>query len=142
MYQERIWRDSRSLPKRFHISWISNQHWSNWRSLHPDGQGRAEGFHLSNDGRWVLSIQKRIGGSHSINLEKLDRREIVLTSTKRWVPSSPRVRRRATRADSFLAIPAMASIVFFIQHILVAVERFLVELVIINKKSPQMSSCM
>ena len=36
---------------------------------------------------------------------------------------------RATRTDSFLAIPEMASVVFFIQHILVAVERFLVELI-------------
>ena len=41
---------------------------------------------------------------------------------------------QAIRADSFLAIPAMASIVFFIQHILVAVERFLVELMTTNKK--------
>ena len=36
----------------------------------------------------------------------------------------------------------MASTVFFIQHILVTVERFLVELMTINKKeSPQLSSC-
>ena len=63
---------------------------------------------------------KRVGGSLSINLEKSGQvREIVLTSTDALTtvqPSSPRVWRRATRADSFLAIPAMASIVFFIQH--------------------------
>ena len=29
------------FQKDSNISWISNQHWSNWRSLHPDGQGRA-----------------------------------------------------------------------------------------------------
>ena len=38
------------------------------------------------------------------------------------------------RTDSLLAIPAMASIIFVIQHILVAVGRFLVELMTINKK--------
>ena len=52
----------------------------------------------------------------------------------RFIPSSPRVWRRATRTDSLLAIPEMASVFFFIQHMLVAVERFLVELVTINKK--------
>ena len=30
------------------------------RSLYPDGQGRAERFHLSNDARRVLSIQKEL----------------------------------------------------------------------------------
>ena len=43
-----------------HILWISNQHWSNWRSPHPDRRGRAERLHLSNDGRWVLSIRKEL----------------------------------------------------------------------------------
>ena len=54
MHQERFWRDSRPLPKRLNILWIATQHWSNWRGTHPDGQRRAERFHLSNDGRWVL----------------------------------------------------------------------------------------
>ena len=56
-------------------------------------------------------------------------------SVDQVAPSSTRVWRRATRTDSLLAIPEMASIVFFIQHILVAVERFLVELMNINTKS-------
>ena len=55
-------------------------------------------------------------------------------SVDQVAPSSPRVWRRATRTDSLLAIPEMASVVFFIQHILV-VERFLVELMTINTKS-------
>ena len=58
MHQERFWRDSRSLPKRSHISWISTQHWSSWRSLQPDGQGHAERFHLSNDASRIFSIQQ------------------------------------------------------------------------------------
>ena len=33
MHQERFWRDSRSLPKRSYIAWISIRNWSNWRSL-------------------------------------------------------------------------------------------------------------
>ncbi len=35
----------------------------------------------------------------------------------------------------------MASVVFFIQHILVAVERFPVELIKIHESQPQLSSC-
>ena len=49
-------------------------------------------------------------------------------------PSSPWVWRTAIRADSFLAVSEMILVVFFIQHILVAVERFLVEFLTINKK--------
>ena len=72
---------------------------------------------------------KRIGGSLTISLEKSDQR-----SVDQITPSSPRVWRRTTRANSFLAMPAMAPIDFFIQHILVAMERFLEELMTINKK--------
>ena len=67
MHQEEFWRDSRSFLGRPRISWISTRTWSNWRSLYPDGQGRAERFHLSNDARRV----QRIGGSLSINLKKI-----------------------------------------------------------------------
>ena len=43
--------------------------------------------------------------------------------------------RRTTQANSILEIPAMAPIIeFFIQYILVAMERFMVELMTINKK--------
>ena len=92
-------------------------------------------FHQSNDARWVLSILKRIGGSLSTILERLDRWEIVLTSTMRWPQkqSTPRIWRRTTQANSILEILAMAPIFeFFIQ--LVAMERFLVELMTIKKK--------
>ena len=137
MHQERFWRDSRPLPKRLNISWIATQHWSNWRGMHPDGQGRAERFHLSNDGRWILSIQKGLVDlSQWIWKNWTDERSFRLQrSVDQITPSSRRVWRRATRTDSLLAIPEMASVVFFIQHILVAVERFLVELMTINTKS-------
>ena len=136
MHQKGVWRNSRSFPKRFHTSWISNQYWSNWRSLHPNGQGGAERFHLSNDGRWVLSVQKELVDlSQWVWKKRTDEKSFwVQRSVDQRTPSSPRVWRRTTRTDSFLAIPAMASIVFFIQHILVAVERFLVEVMTINKK--------
>ena len=83
------------------------------------------------------SDTKRIGGSLSINLENwTDERSFRLQrSVDQITPSSPRVWRRATRTDSLLAIPEMASVVFFIQHVLVAVERFLVELMTIDTKS-------
>ena len=48
-------------------------------------------------------------------------------SINKIAPSSPWVWRRTTCTDSFLAVSEMASVVFFIQHILVAVERFLVD---------------
>ena len=53
---------------------------------------------------------------------RLQRRITNITS------SSPWDWRRATRTDSFLAISEMASVVFFVQYISVAVERFVVEL--------------
>ena len=73
---------------------------------------------------------KRIGGSLSIHLAKINRWNSVQTTTKRWLNYTVFTK----SLDSFLAIPAMASVVFFIQHILVAVERFLVELMTINQK--------
>ena len=101
--------------------------------MHPDGQRRAERFHLSNDGRykknWWISPQyiwKKWNDERSFRLQR---------SVDQVAPSSPRVWRRATRTSSLLAIPEMASVVFLIQHILVAVERFLVELMTIHKKS-------
>ena len=44
-------------------------------------------------------------------------------------PSSPCVWRSTTCTDSFLAVSEMALVVLFIQHIMVAVERSLVELI-------------
>ena len=35
-----------------------NQNWSNWRSMHPDGQGCTERYHLSHVARQILQIQK------------------------------------------------------------------------------------
>ena len=56
----------------------------------------------------------------------------ALTTSK---PSSPRIWRRTTQANSILEIPARATVIeFFLQHNLVAMERFLVELMTINKK--------
>ena len=82
MHQEEFWRDSRSFVERSRISWISTRTWSNWRSLYPDGQGRAERFHLSNDAteyfrykqNWWISLNKS-GNTGPWR--------IVLTSTKR-----------------------------------------------------------
>ena len=45
-------------------------------------------------------------------------------------PSSPLVWRCPTCTDSFLAVSEMAFVVLFIQHIMVAVERSLVEVII------------
>ena len=131
MLQEEFCRNPRSLSARSWISCISTRTWSNWRSLHPVGQGHAEKFDSSNDGRWVFSVQEN-GGSLSVSLEIGSMRD--RSDFNEFTPSSPRVWRRATRADSFLVISAMASIIFFIQHILVAVERFLVELITTNNK--------
>ena len=130
MHQKRFWTNSRSFPERSNISWIATQHWSNWRRIHPDGQGRAERFHLSNDERWILSIQKELVDlSQNIWQKWTDETPVRLQrSVNQITPSSPRAWKRATRTDSLLAISEMTSVVFFIQHILVVVERFMVEL--------------
>ena len=127
----RIWRDSRSLPKRFYISWLATQNWSNWRNMHPDGRGVAERFHLSHVVRRVYEILKELVYlSQQIREKCTDETPIRLQrSINKGAPSPPWVWRRATCTDSFMAVSEMTSVVFFIQHIMVAVERFLVELI-------------
>ena len=68
----------------------------------------------------------RIGGFLSTSLETLDHWEIVLTSKMCW--------RATTVTNAILEVSAMASIIeFFLQ--LVAMEWFLVEFIIIQRKS-------
>ena len=88
----------------------------------------------------------RIGGSLSISLETLDHWEISLTSIKlqRSVvhikPSTPRIWRTTTQAHAILEVSAMAPIIeFFLQ--LVAMEWFLVEFIIIQRKSINEDAC-
>ena len=116
MNQEEFWRDSRSFLERSRISWLSSRTWSNWRSLYPHGQGRAERFHLSNDA------------------SRVERSFWLQRCVDHIKPSTPRIWRWTTQASAILEIPATALIIeFFLQH-LVAMERFLVELMTINKK--------
>ena len=136
MRQEESWRDSRSFLERSRISWISTRTWSNWRSLYPDGHGRAERFHLSNGARRVLSIQKELVDlSQWIWKNRTGERSFWLQRCVDHIKSSsPRIWRTTTQASSILEIPAMALIIeFFLQ--LVAMERFLVELMTIDKKA-------
>ena len=77
--------------------------------MHPDGQGCAERFHLSHVVRRVFWIQK----------------ELVDLSQHIWTQCTDEIPIRLQRSS----VLEMASVVFFIQHILVAVERFLVELI-------------
>ena len=73
--------------------------------------------------KWRISLNIS-GNSEPMKL----RSDFSEALTKVW--------RRASRTDSFLAIQEMASVVFFfVQHILVAVERFLMKLMTINKMS-------
>ena len=104
MNQEEFWRDSRSFLERSHISWISTRTWSNWRSLYPDGQGRAESFHVSYDASWVFSIQKELvdlsqwfwknrNGERSFWLQR---------SVDHIEPSTPRIWRTTTQTSAIL----------------------------------------
>ena len=58
--KKEFWRNSRSLPERFKISWLVTQNWSNWRNMHPDERGGAERFHLSHVVRRVFEIQEEL----------------------------------------------------------------------------------
>ena len=135
MHQEEFWRGSRSFLERSRISWISTRTWSSWRSLYPDGHGRAERFQLSNDARRVLSIQKELVDlSQLIWKNRTGERSFWLQRcVDHTKPSTPKIWRTTTQTSSILEIPAMALIIeFFLQ--LAAMERFLVELMTINKK--------
>ena len=131
MHRKDFLRNSRSLPERFNFSWIATQNWSNWISMHPDGQICAERLHLSHVVRQVLQIQKELVDlSQHIWTQWTDETPIRLQrSLNKITPSSPWVWRRATCNDFFLVVSEVASVLFFIQHIMVAVERFLVELI-------------
>ena len=123
-------RNSRSLPERFTISWLETPKWSIWRNMHPDGRRCAERFHLSHVVRWIHEIQKELVHlSQHICTECNDEAPIRLQrSFNKIAPSSPWVWRRATCTNPLLAVSEIASAAFFIQHIMVSVERFLVEL--------------
>ena len=63
MHQKEFWRNSRSLPERFQISWLLTQNWSNWRSMHPDGRG----------GAWSIWDIKRLGLSLNTSGDEMHR---------------------------------------------------------------------
>ena len=130
MHQIEFWRSSRSLSERFKISWLATQIWSDWGKVHPDWRGGAGRFHQSHVVRRAWEIQKELVDlSQHIWTKCTDETSVRLRrSINKDAPSSPWVWRRATCTDSFLAVSEMASVVFFIQHIMVAVERSLVEL--------------
>ena len=97
--------------------------------MHPDGRGGAERFHLSLIVRRVWEILEGYLSQH-IWTKCTDETPIRLQrSINKDGPSSPWVWRRMTCTVSFLAVSEMA-FVLFIQHIMVAVERSLVELII------------
>ena len=84
MQKERIWRDSRSLPKdpEFRESQLCIDRTEEvCIQMEKDSQKD-----FTFEWRKMSTFDaKRIGGSLSINLEISDRWEIVLTSTKRWL---------------------------------------------------------
>ena len=135
MYQKGFWRNSRSLSERLKISWFATQNWSDWSKMHRDGGDGEERFHLSPIARGVWEIlEDLVYLSQHVWTKCTDETPIRLQrSINKDAPSSPWVWRRATCTDSSLAVSEMASVNFFIQHIMVAVERSLVELIKIMK---------
>ena len=95
-------------------------------------------FHLSHDARRVLSIQKGLVDL-SIILEKPDHWSFWF---QRYVdhiePSTPRTWRTTTQASAILEASKMAP---FIEFFVVAMERFLVELMTIQRKSTNEHTC-
>ena len=131
LYQKGFWRNSRSLSERFKISWFATQNWSDWSKMHRDGRAGAERFHLSpiTWGVWEIS-ENLVYLSEHIRQKCTDETPTRLQrSSNKDAPSSPWVWRRATCTDSFLPVSEMASVVFFIQYLMGAVEWPLVELI-------------
>ena len=131
MSQKEIWRNSRSLPRRLNISWFAAQNWLDWRNVHCDGQ-------ISTGRPLLLSIAWRVRQIseeliyHTEQIRKKCTNETPIRfprSTHKNAPSPPWIWRRATWTNSFLSIPKVAFVVFFIQYLMLAVERTLVELI-------------
>ena len=137
MYQKGFSRNSRSLSERFKISWFATQNWSDWSKMHRDGRVGAERFHLSPIARGVWEMwENLVYLSEHIWQKCTDETPIRLQrSINKDAPSLPWVWRRATCTDSFPPVSEMAFVVFFIQHIMVAVEWPLVELINSSKSS-------
>ena len=76
---------------------------------------------------WSISLSTHLDEIHWWNSDQ--------TSLTKMHRLPPWVWRRAICIDSFLAVSEMAPVVLFIQHIMVAVERFLVELINSSKSS-------
>ena len=91
-------------------------------------------YRMSQDEYFRFKKNRWISLKTSGRNEPMKLRFRLQRSVHKIASSSPSVWRRATRTDS-LATPEMAPVVFFIQYILVAVERFVVELMTINKLS-------
>ena len=81
---------------------------------------------------------ERIGGSLSIILEKRDHWEIVLTSTKRCPHFT--IYTKNLENDAILEVSVLAPIIELFLH-LVAMERFLVEHMTIQRKSTNEDAC-
>ena len=131
MSQKEIWWNSRSLPKRLNISWFAAQNWQDWRNVQCDGQISTGRPHLLSiawrvrqiSEEWVCNtaqIRKKCTNETPIRLPR---------STDKYAPSPPWIWRIATWTNSPLSIPKVAFVVFFIQYLMVAVERTLVELI-------------
>ena len=124
--------------QKFKISWCATQSWSDWGEVHRDGRVGTKIFYLSpiTSGVWQIS-EKLIYLSQHIWKKCTDETPIRLQrSSNKDEPSPPRIWRRATCTDSFLPVSEMTFVVFFIQHIMVAVEWPLVELINSSESIP------
>ena len=82
MYQKEIWRNSRSLPAGFNISWFATQSWLDRGKVHRDGQ-ISTGKPLLLPILWgVREIQRKIGISHWTNQAEMHRWNSDQTSEK------------------------------------------------------------
>ena len=121
MHQKEFWRNSRSRPERFTISWLATQNWSNWsRKISPVSCRPTSIWDTERPGYLCQHIWTKCTDETTIRLQR---------SVNKVAPSSPLVWRRATCTDSFLAVSEMAFVVFFIRNIMVAVEWPLVEII-------------
>ena len=104
---------------------IRNSELTELKNMRPDGRGGAERFYLSH-----------LGQPLSTHVTKCtDEIPIRLAVTKMHHLHS-----ESSCTDSLLAASEMASVVFSIKHIMVAVERFLVEFVKIHERQAPLSS--
>ena len=142
VHQEGLFRDPYSLLDRFRISCIPAWTWTRWRGLYRKGRSFGQEFLPLHDASRIFSIQTELVDlSHLVWKHRTIEKSFWLQrSVVHIKPSTPRIWRTTTQADALLEVPETTQITeFFLKF--VGMEWFLVEFIIVQRKSINEDAC-